>query len=161
AGRLATDPPNTLAQGEAHLFDGTGSQTGGGAWGRHSQMTIDPVDDCTFWYTNEYYAAMSTFNWRTRIGSFKFTQCDGSVTPTPTATATATATSTTTPIPTPSPSSTPSPSPSPTPAAQALNLSTRMRVETGDNVGIGGFIITGSAPKPVILRGIGPSLPVT
>ena len=44
------------------------------------------------------------------------------------------------------------------PPAQALNLSTRMRVETGDRVGIGGFIITGSAPKQVLLRGIGPSL---
>ena len=45
-----------------------------------------------------------------------------------------------------------------TPAAQAVNLSTRMRVQTGDNVGIGGFIITGSAPKHVLLRAIGPSL---
>jgi hypothetical protein len=44
------------------------------------------------------------------------------------------------------------------PAAQALNLSTRMRVQTGDNVGIGGFIITGTAPKQVLLRAIGPSL---
>ena len=44
------------------------------------------------------------------------------------------------------------------PAAQALNISTRMRVQTGDNVAIGGFIITGSAPKQVLLRGIGPSL---
>ena len=44
------------------------------------------------------------------------------------------------------------------PAAQALNLSTRMRVQAGDNVGIGGFIITGSAPKHVLLRAIGPSL---
>jgi hypothetical protein len=42
--------------------------------------------------------------------------------------------------------------------AQALNLSTRMRVQTGAEVGIGGFIITGSAPKQVLLRGIGPSL---
>ena len=41
---------------------------------------------------------------------------------------------------------------------QAINLSTRMRVQTGDNVGIGGFIITGSAPKHVIVRAIGPSL---
>jgi hypothetical protein len=49
------------------------------------------------------------------------------------------------------------PSPTP-PAAQALNLSTRMRVQTGDNVGIGGFIITGGAPKHVLLRAIGPSL---
>jgi hypothetical protein len=41
---------------------------------------------------------------------------------------------------------------------QALNLSTRMRVQVGDKVGIGGFIITGSTPKHVIVRGIGPSL---
>src|SRR5678810_996024 len=57
AGRLATDPPNTLAQGEAHLFDGTGSQSGNGnRWGDYSAMTVDPVDDCTFWYTQEYFA---------------------------------------------------------------------------------------------------------
>jgi uncharacterized delta-60 repeat protein len=42
--------------------------------------------------------------------------------------------------------------------AQAINLSTRLRVLTGDNVGIGGFIITGVAPKHVLLRAIGPSL---
>ncbi len=42
--------------------------------------------------------------------------------------------------------------------AQPNNLSTRMRVQTGDNVGIGGFIITGTAPKHVLLRAIGPSL---
>ena len=35
-------------------------------------MTVDPVDDCTFWYTQEYYATDSSFNWRTRIGNFKF-----------------------------------------------------------------------------------------
>lgn len=46
----------------------------------------------------------------------------------------------------------------PTPVAQAINLSTRMRVQTGDNVGIGGLIITGSAPKQVLIRAIGPSL---
>lgn len=50
------------------------------------------------------------------------------------------------------------PTPSPTPPTQALNLSTRLRVQTGDNAGIGGFIITGSAPKHVLLRAIGPSL---
>ena len=47
----------------------------------------------------------------------------------------------------------PTPTPSPTPAAQAVNLSTRMRVETGENVGIGGFIVSGTAPKHVIVRG--------
>src|SRR4029077_8398981 len=57
AGRLVTDPANNLAQGEAHLFDGTGSQTGtGNRWGDYSALIIDPVDDCTFWYTQEYYS---------------------------------------------------------------------------------------------------------
>jgi hypothetical protein len=50
------------------------------------------------------------------------------------------------------------PTPTPTPPAQAINLSTRMLVQSGDNVGIGGFIITGNAPKPVLLRALGPSL---
>jgi hypothetical protein len=71
-GRLSTDPLNTMAQGEAHLFDGTGAQTGtGNRWGDYSDMTVDPVDDQTFWYTQEYYSSTGTFNWRTRIGSFK------------------------------------------------------------------------------------------
>jgi hypothetical protein len=52
----------------------------------------------------------------------------------------------------------PTPNLSSTLPAQAINLSTRMRVQTGDNIGIGGFIITGSAPKHVLLRAIGPSL---
>jgi hypothetical protein len=39
------------------------------------------------------------------------------------------------------------------------NLSTRLKVETGDNALIGGFIITGTQPKKVIVRAIGPSLP--
>lgn len=50
------------------------------------------------------------------------------------------------------------PTPSPTPAAQPQNLSTRMRTDVGDNVGIGGFIITGSVSKHVVIRAIGPSL---
>jgi N-acetylneuraminic acid mutarotase len=84
-------------------------------------------------------------------------------TPTPTATITPPATPTPptgTPTPTPTATAAPSATPtsSPTPAAQALNLSTRMRVQIGDNVGIGGFIITGTAPKHVLLRAIGPSL---
>jgi hypothetical protein len=73
AGRLATDPLNTLAQGELHLIDGPGSQIDtANRWGDYSSMAIDPVDDCTFWYTQEYYLATSSFNWRTRIGKFKF-----------------------------------------------------------------------------------------
>lgn len=71
AGRLANDPLNILAQGEAHLFDGTGSQVGSSGWGNYSSMTVDPVDDTTLWYTNEYYDAASGSNWRTRIGNFR------------------------------------------------------------------------------------------
>jgi hypothetical protein len=65
-----------------------------------------------------------------------------------------------TPTPTPTPSPTPTPTPTPTPPTQTINLSTRMRVQTGDNVGIGGIIISGTQPKTVLVRGIGPSLPV-
>ncbi|HKV35893.1 MAG TPA: hypothetical protein VJP89_16265, partial [Pyrinomonadaceae bacterium] len=76
AGRLVGDPVNTLPQAEVTLFAGTGSQTHtSGRWGDYSAMTIDPVDDCTFWYTQEYYATTSISNWRTRIGSFKFPGC--------------------------------------------------------------------------------------
>ena len=77
AGRLVTDPLNMLGQGEAHLFDGAGSQVGtNNRWGDYSAMSVDPVDDCTFWYTQEYYPApTTTFNWRTRIGSFRFPGC--------------------------------------------------------------------------------------
>lgn len=76
AGRLATDPLNNLGQGEAIMFSGTGSQTGN-RWGDYSMTTVDPTDGATFWHANEYYGTTSNFNWRTRIGNFKFTQCGG------------------------------------------------------------------------------------
>ena len=75
-----------------------------------------------------------------------------SPTPTPTPTATPTAT--------PTPTVSPTPSPSATPATILGNISTRGKVETGDNVLIGGFIVTGTQPKRVIVRAIGPSVPV-
>ena len=78
-------------------------------------------------------------------------------TPTPTPTPTPNPSPSGTPTPTPSPGASPTATPTPT-AAQAVNLSTRMRVRPGDNAGIGGFIITGNAPKEVLLRAIGPSL---
>ncbi len=96
AGRLRTDPLNQLSQGEATLIAGTGSQTGLldpitgllypiTRWGDYSAMTIDPNDNCTFWYTNEYYLmdGLGLF-WQTRIGSFKMPSCSPSPTPTPT-----------------------------------------------------------------------------
>jgi hypothetical protein len=77
AGRLVGDPPGTL-QAEGTLTAGVGSQTGGlSRWGDYSAMTIDPTDDCTFWYTNEYLRTTGSFNWSTRIGSFKFPGCGG------------------------------------------------------------------------------------
>src|SRR5207248_4961671 len=88
AGRLASDPLGTLAQGEAELIAGGGSQTGtAGRWGDYSDMTDDPSDDCTFGYTTEYYSVTGERNWRTRIGSFKFPGCTAPpATPTPTGT---------------------------------------------------------------------------
>ncbi|MEY2507044.1 MAG: hypothetical protein QOH01_1373 [Verrucomicrobiota bacterium] len=82
-------------------------------------------------------------------------------TATPTATATATPTATATATPTATATVTPTATPTGTPTAtptQAINLSTRMRIEAGDRAGIGGFIITGSVSKRVLIRAIGPSL---
>ncbi|MGH9885959.1 MAG: Ig-like domain-containing protein, partial [bacterium] len=80
-GRLATDAVNTM-QAETALFAGAGAQTATlSRWGDYSAMTIDPVDDCTFWYTQEYLKANGTFNWSTRIASFKFPSCGGAPTP--------------------------------------------------------------------------------
>ncbi len=73
AGRLASDPPNTLAQGEAIMQAGGGHQTSSsGRWGDYSSLFIDPADNLTFWHTNEYYSATSSSAWNTRIGEFRF-----------------------------------------------------------------------------------------
>ncbi|RJP51798.1 MAG: hypothetical protein C4583_08005 [Anaerolineaceae bacterium] len=75
AGRLVADPLNTLGQTEISLIEGTGSQSGGySRWGDYSSMSVDPVDDCTFWFTTEYYETTSN-NWQTRIGSFQYPGC--------------------------------------------------------------------------------------
>lgn len=75
-GRLVGDPPGQLPQGEATLYAGTGSQVNSyNRWGDYSAMSVDPSDDCTFWYTNEYYQTTGSFNWKTRVGSFKFPGC--------------------------------------------------------------------------------------
>ncbi len=76
AGRLASDPANALSQGETTMFAGSGSQTNLSArWGDYSAMVADPADDCTFWYTQEYYGATSDASWQTRVGKFKFPNC--------------------------------------------------------------------------------------
>jgi len=79
-GRLATDPPGTMPQGEGTIIAGGGSQTSTSArWGDWAPMAVDAADDCTFWYVNEYYAATSSVGWRTRVASFKFPGCGSSV----------------------------------------------------------------------------------
>jgi hypothetical protein len=79
AGRLATDPAGTLPEVERSLAEGQGSllATGGNLnYADYSEMTMDPVDDCTFWLTNSYVPATSSTNdWHTRIGSFHFNSC--------------------------------------------------------------------------------------
>jgi hypothetical protein len=73
-GRLVTDPPSVLPQGEGIIISGTGSQTGSARWGDYTSMNIDPADDCTYWYVNQYYAVTGG-TWRTRIGHFRFPTC--------------------------------------------------------------------------------------
>jgi hypothetical protein len=71
-GRLASDPPGTMPQGEAVIVAGTGSQTGSPRWGDYTSLNLDPADDCTFWYVNQYIPTTSAVGWRIRVGSFTF-----------------------------------------------------------------------------------------
>ena len=58
------------------LVTGTGSQTNTSLWGTHADMSLDPTNDCVFWFTGEYVKTTSSgFDWNTRIGSFEFTTC--------------------------------------------------------------------------------------
>ncbi len=93
AGRLKSDIAGTLALGENILYPRpvgsffTGPQLDNdevydGPWGRQSQMSVDPLDECVFWYTNMYYDPFdaeegTNTNWRTRIGWFSFPECRG------------------------------------------------------------------------------------
>jgi hypothetical protein len=79
-GRTTSDPSGSM-ETEASIVEGTGVQNGGLArWGDYSSMSVDPIDDCTFWYTTEYIKTTGSFNWLTRISSFKFPNC-GSTAP--------------------------------------------------------------------------------
>lgn len=74
-GRLAGDPPGEMTLGEGVLIAGSGSQLVSARWGDYTDMTVDPTDDCTFWYVNEYYQTSSARGWQTRIGSFRLPGC--------------------------------------------------------------------------------------
>ncbi len=86
AARPATATTKGRLSGELVMKAGGGSQTHpAGRWGDYSMMSIDPADDCTFWFTTEYLALMGTPGneapWRTRIGAFKFPTCTPVVAP--------------------------------------------------------------------------------
>jgi hypothetical protein len=79
-GRLATDPLGTM-ESEVDLLSAAGaahtSQTTSPRWGDYSSMAIDPTDDCTFWYTNQYQTTTGSDHWSTQIASFSFPACTG------------------------------------------------------------------------------------
>ncbi len=76
-GRTTADDPNTM-EAETTIINGSGSQISfQSQWGRYSAMQIDPTDDCTFWYTNEYLPSDGNQIWNTRIANFKFPNCGG------------------------------------------------------------------------------------
>jgi hypothetical protein len=142
ATRLAGDPLGSMGA-EAVMIAPGGSQTGSNRWGDYAAMAVDPANDCTFWYTNLYYAVNSATTWRTRIGAFTIPECLGPVTPTPTgsvtatpsptvtgtlgATATRTPRGTRTPTPTITSTSAVSPTPTATPTVTRTPRPTRTR----------------------------------
>ena len=80
-GRLSSDPLGQMTLGEAVIINGSGVQTTfNSRWGDYTSLNLDPVDDCTFWYVNEYYTAAgqasSPAGWQTRIASFKLPGCN-------------------------------------------------------------------------------------
>jgi hypothetical protein len=70
AGQTAGSPLGTMDVTETTIHAGAASQTGVNRWGDYSMMSVDPSDDETFWYTNEY--SNGGWNWKTKIASFTF-----------------------------------------------------------------------------------------
>jgi hypothetical protein len=77
-GRVTSDEPGTM-ETESTMVQGTGSQVGPYAyrWGDYTAMQVDPSDDCTFWYVDQYQKVDGTFDWATNISSFAFNGCSG------------------------------------------------------------------------------------
>ena len=89
--RLKGDPLGQMTLGEGVIINGTGVQTTTNSrWGDYTSLNVDPVDDCTFWYVNEYYQVSgvplplpppplpppgTTAPWQTRIASFRLPGC--------------------------------------------------------------------------------------
>jgi hypothetical protein len=74
-GRVPGDPLGKM-ESPSVIINGQGVQVASqNRWGDYSSMAIDPTDDCTFWYAQEYYVVTSSFNFHTRLASFKFKGC--------------------------------------------------------------------------------------
>ena len=144
AGRINIDGDYTQEEGGTLLLEIGGTQAGefdqldiSGSANLGGNLIVKTVND----FTPQPSDTFSPINWKTATGSFARVSSNAQVTFGPNGLAVK--------INGPNP-----------PAPKALNIATRMRVETGDNVLIAGFIISGSEPKKVLVRGIGPSLPV-
>ncbi len=124
-GRVAGDPLGAMPQGEGIIVSGTGSQTDNSfnRWGDYSMLAVDPVDDCTLWYTQEWVQTTGSATWKTRIGSFRVTSCGTPATPTPTTTGTP-------PTPTMTPTHTPTVSRTPTRTPKATRTPTLLASNT-------------------------------
>ena len=76
-GRRASDPPGTLSA-ETSVAEGGGEQLTASnlaRWGDYSAMTVDPVDDCTLWFTTEYMPTTGLLSWSTRIAALRLPGC--------------------------------------------------------------------------------------
>jgi len=88
-GRQAGDPAGQMTVPEQTLVSGSGEQLGtADRWGDYTAAVVDPSNDCTFWYVDEYYPQTSQVGWATRIGATRFTACKGITTGTLTGTVT-------------------------------------------------------------------------
>jgi hypothetical protein len=74
-GRVPSDPAGAMESPKIVVTSGGVQTNSFNRWGDYSSMAIDPSDDCTFWYTQEYYKTTGSFNFSTHMNSFKFTTC--------------------------------------------------------------------------------------
>ena len=127
-GRQASDQnPGVMTEAETIMTSGTGAQEdSSGRWGDYTSLALDPTDDCTFWYTNEYLTYTDViygWNWQTRIGAFRFPSCADTTPPTGSLTINSNAAYTNS-------------------TAVTLNLS------ASDNVGVTGYYLSTSSTPP-------------
>ncbi|MCM2258799.1 MAG: hypothetical protein NDJ94_24455, partial [Vicinamibacteria bacterium] len=77
-GRLVGDAASQMRD-EVQVLAGTGVQTDDRSplsrWGDYSSVSLDPTDDCTFYFTSQYIPSNGTFNWRTWIASYRYAAC--------------------------------------------------------------------------------------